>query len=215
MTNFAYWFHSMQSKVEVSGFEELSGATNVSWVFTSCPSLETIWATSFDASAITSVTYPFNGCPHLVGQTGYVPTNTAGKAALTFGASGVLTNPANDQRTWAWAHLYAGGALEITGSATPDATREVLGTGRVCTNAHYQLGSAMPWYDERASLRTCEFKADPVSVASMDYWFYSNTTLTGVSGWSNVRGLASARYLFNGCTGLTSLDMMGLDPSAL
>ena len=216
MTNFAYWFHSMQSMVEVVGFEELSGATDMSWAFTSCPSLETIWATSFDASAITSATYPFNGCPRLVGQTGYVPTNTAGKTALSFGASGVLTNPANDRRTWAWAHLYAGGALEITGTAVPDATREVLATGRVCTNAHYQLGSAMPWYDERASLRTCEFKADlAVTVTSMDYWFYSNTTLTGVTGWANVRGLQSLRFCFNGCTGLAALDLCGLDPSSL
>ena len=30
-----------------------------------------------------------------------------------------------------------------------------------------------------------------------------------------MRGLASARYLFNGCSGLTSLDLSGLDPSAL
>jgi hypothetical protein len=98
MTNFGYWFHSLQSMVEVVGFEELSGTTNVSWAFTSCPSLETIWATSFDASSITSATYPFNGYPRLVGQTGYVPTNTASKAALSFGTTGVLTNPAQDTR---------------------------------------------------------------------------------------------------------------------
>ena len=137
MTNFSYCFHSMQSMVEVVGFEELSGATNVSWAFTSCPSLETIWATSFDASSITSATYPFNGCPRLVGQTGYVPTNTAGKAALSFGASGVLTNPANDRRTWAWAHLYAGGALEITGTAVPDATWVLPSSGVSGMNTFY------------------------------------------------------------------------------
>ncbi|MBP3885559.1 MAG: hypothetical protein J6D54_11585, partial [Olsenella sp.] len=76
--------------------------------------------------------------------------------------------------------------------------------------------SAMPWYDQRASLRTCAFLPDiATQIASMDYWFYTNTALTGVSGWANVRGLASARHAFNGCTGLATLDLSGLDPSAL
>ena len=36
-----------------------------------------------------------------------------------------------------------------------------------------------------------------------------------MTGWANVRGLASARYLFNGCSGITSLDLTGLGSSAL
>ncbi len=216
ITNFGYWCTGMNQMTEVVGFEECSGAVNVTQMFNSCGKLETIWATSFDNTAITSYTSVLYGCNRLVGQTGYVPTTTAGKAALTFGASGVLTNPLADQRTWASAHLHDGGALEITGSATPDATRTVLATGRVSTNAHYQLNSAMPWYDERASLRTCEFLADlSVPVVSMDYWFYTNTGLTGVTGWGNVSGLRSMRMAFNGCTGLVTLDLCGLDPSSL
>jgi hypothetical protein len=71
-------------------------------------------------------------------------------------------------------------------------------------------------YDARASPRTCEFKSDlAVTVASMDYWFYSSTTLTGVTGWANVRGLRSLRFCFNGCAGLAPLDLCGLDPSSL
>jgi hypothetical protein len=71
-------------------------------------------------------------------------------------------------------------------------------------------------YDARASPRTCEFKADlAVAVASMDYWFYSNTTLTNISGWANMRGLQSLRFCFSGCTGLALLDLCGLDPSSL
>ncbi len=145
-----------------------------------------------------------------------MPGPTTGKSALSFGASGVLTNPANDQRTWVWAHLYAGGALEVTGSATPDATREVLASGRVCANAHYQMHAAMPWYDRRAQLRTCEFLADVgVPIASIDYWFYGDTILSGVTDWGNVHGLASMRNAFNSCSGLVALDLSGLDPSAL
>ncbi|MBR3314833.1 MAG: hypothetical protein IKG18_11920 [Atopobiaceae bacterium] len=216
MTNFGYFFHSMQNLVEVEGFEELSGATNVSQLFTSCTSLETVWATGFDGSAITSATYPFNGCARLVGQTGFVPTNSAGKAALSFGASGVLTNPANDQRTWAWAHLYERGVLEITSTQTPDSQRQVLASGRVCTNAHYQSHAAMPWYAQRTAVCECEFLADlSVAIASLDYWFYGDTNLSEVTGWANVDGLSSMRQTFNGCTSLALLDLSGLDPSSL
>lgn len=176
---------------EVRGFEKCSGATDVRQMFTSCN--------------------------RLVGGTGYVPTSTAGKNNLVLGSTGVLADPGSDSRTWVWAHLYDTGALEITASSTPDTQRAVLVTGKICANAHYQAVGATPWYDQRASLRTCEFKADlgSVTLSSLDYWFYSNTTLTAVTGWANVRGLASLRYAFNACSGLVTLDLSGLDPSSL
>lgn len=157
------------------------------------------------------------GCSRLVGWSLYVPTSTAGKAALSLGSSGVLTDPQNDQRVWAWGHLYDTGELEVTASSAADASRTVLVSGRVCVNCHYTSISAMPGYEQRASLTSCVFLADlaTLTVASMDYWFYTNTALTSVTGWANVRGLASARYLFNGCTGIVTLDLTGLDPSAL
>jgi hypothetical protein len=156
------------------------------------------------------------GCSRLVGGTGYVAGGTAGKSALSLGSTGVLTNPSQDSREWVWAHLYDTGALEITSTQTPDSGRTLLASGRVCANAHYQMSSAMPWYDYRSSLLTCAFLQDiAVDVASMDYWFYSDTALTAVMGWANVNGLASMRYTFNGCTGLTSLSLAGLDPTVL
>ena len=217
VTNFAYWCTGMNQMAEVLGFEECSGATSVQQMFTSCGALETIWATSFDNSAISSYTSVLYGCSRLVGGTGFVPTSTSGKAALSLGSSGVLTDPSADSRLWVWGHLYDDGALEVTASSTPDPSRTVLCTGRVCTNAHYTAIAAMPWYEGRASLTSCAFLPDlaSVTIASMDYWFYTDTALASVTGWANVRGLASARYLFNGCTGLTSLDLTGLDPSAL
>lgn len=113
-------------------------------------------------------------------------------------------------------HLYDSGKLEVTGTHAPDATRQVLATGRVCTNAHYQTHAAMPWYDARSSLRECEFLADVgVAVASIDYWFYGDSGLTGVSGWANVSGLHPMRQAFNGCTALALLDLRGLDPSTI
>lgn len=216
-TNLAYWCTGMSQMTEVRGFEECSGATNVRQMFTSCSHLESIYAKSFDNSSISTYTSVLYGCNRLVGGTGYVPTSTAGKNNLVFGSAGVLTDPGSDSRTWVWAHLYDTGALEITASSAPDSLRTVLATGRICANAHYQVVGATPWYDRRASLQTCEFKADLRSetLASLDYWFYSNTTLTAVTGWAYVSGLASLRYAFNACSGLVTLDLSGLDPSSL
>ena len=36
-----------------------------------------------------------------------------------------------------------------------DAARTLLSSGRACVNCHYTSISAMPWYDQRASLTSC------------------------------------------------------------
>ncbi|MBP3885797.1 MAG: hypothetical protein J6D54_12800 [Olsenella sp.] len=217
VTNYAYWCTGMLALSEVCGFEQCSGATDVRQMFTSCTSLDSIYATSFDNSAIASYASVLYGCNRLVGGTGYVPTSTAGKAALSLGSSGVLTDPNADARTWVWGHLYVDGELVIKASDTPEASRALTCSGRVCTNAHYQAAGCTPWYDSRASVRLATFAADlaTATLASIDYWFYSHTALLTVSGWENVRGLASLRYAMNGCSGLVSLDLSGFDPSSL
>ena len=125
MSNFAYWCCGMSALTEVRGFEACLGATDVRQMFTSCSHLESIYATSFDNSSITSYTSVLYGCNRLVGGTGYVPKSTAGKSSLVLGSTGVLTDPRSDSRTWVWAHLYDTGALEITASPTPDSLRAV------------------------------------------------------------------------------------------
>jgi len=54
-----------------------------------------------------------------------------------------------------------------------------------------------------------------VTIASLDYWFYANTDLLLVTGWENVRSLQTMQHTFNGCSGITMLDMTKLDPSEL
>ena len=61
MTNASYLFNAFQSMTEVSGFENMSGITSANQMFTSCPALETIYATSFSNSGL-SGSLMFNGC---------------------------------------------------------------------------------------------------------------------------------------------------------
>ena len=66
-------------------------------------------------------------------------------------------------------------------------------------------------------MRLCRFCSDlaAVTIASLDYWFYSNTSLLLVTGWENMRGLQTMQHTLNGCSGITMLDLTGLNPSAL
>lgn len=95
--NCNYWFNAFSNCTEVRGFENLSGMTSANQMFTSCGSLETIYATSFSNSGL-SGSLMFNSCNRLVGGTdGFVPSTTSGASVCKLGAGGVLTDP-NDDR---------------------------------------------------------------------------------------------------------------------
>lgn len=65
--DFAYWCTGMNWMTEALGFEECSRATNMTQVFNGWGRLETIWVTSFDASAIRNYTSVLYGCGRLEG----------------------------------------------------------------------------------------------------------------------------------------------------
>lgn len=56
----------MNAMTEVRGFEQCSGATDVRQMFTSCGKLESIFATNFDTSAISTYTSVLYGCNQLL-----------------------------------------------------------------------------------------------------------------------------------------------------
>ncbi len=217
ITSCAYWFNAFSNCTEVRGFENLSSMTDATQMFTSCSALESIYATSFSAS-IASSSFMFYGCSRLVGGTdGFVPTTTSAGSVCKLGAGGVLTDPGADARTWYWAHVYSDGGACLTASSEPDPDRELLASGRICSNAKYQGLGYQPWDStQRPKLARAEF-ADDMAVYScmnMDYLFYSCTNLASVEGLGNLRGVRSMRHAFNS-SGVTALDFCGFDPSQL
>lgn len=110
LTSTAYLFNGCTNLVEVEGFEALSGVTNMNQMFTSCPSLETIWAAGFESS-VTSGSLLFSGCTRLVGGKGYVPAQMDNQDELNLGVDGVLTDPSADERTWFRCFLYGTGSF--------------------------------------------------------------------------------------------------------
>ena len=221
MTNANYLFNSFQSMTEVSGFENLSGITSAAQMFTSCPMLETIFATSFSNSGL-SGSLMFNGCNRLVGGTdGFVPSTTSGASVCKLGAGGVLTDPNADQRTWFWAHYYADGEGVLTASLTPDPTRELVASGRICAIGKYIGLGFTPWDGvtgptHRQHLTHVTFAADMATFSYLNliYLFYSCTNLASVSGLGNLSGVRSMRFTFASCA-FTEIDFRGFDPSTL
>jgi hypothetical protein len=112
-------------------------------MFSSCTSLESIYATSFDCSTITASTSIFSGCCRLVGSTGYVPTSTATASVLKLGDGGVLSKAVGDGRSWCDFALHATGVLEIDYSGVTTYAGDLL-TGHVYAGAHCNALGAMP-----------------------------------------------------------------------
>lgn len=214
----AYFFHGFENLVEVDGLEEVSGVTNMNQMFVSCASLETIRAEVFMGN-VASGSLMFNGCRRLVGGKGYVPEQTDDHDALNFGDSGVLTysDGSGDEREWFRCFLYDDGELVLTSATEPEAGRALVSSGRLCVNARYNTVGYQPWYDHREGVQ--RVTVDPSMAAydevNLNYWFYGHQALTGVAGMGNLAGVRQMRHTFNSCAALPSLDLSGMDPSAL
>lgn len=216
-----YLFNAFQSMTEVSGFENMSGITSAAQMFSSCSSLETIYATSFSNTGL-SGSLMFNGCYKLVGGAdGFVPSSTSGASVCKIGTGGVLTDPNADARTWFWAHFYDDGEAVLTASSSPDPTRTLRASGRICAIGKYVGLGFTPWTGttgptHRQHLTSVTFAADMATFSYLNliYLFYTCTNLASVSGLGNLRGVRSMRYTFSSCA-FTTIDFRGFDPSHL
>ena len=164
----------------------------------------------------------FNSCNRLVGRTdGFVPSTTSGASVCKLGAGGVLTDPNDDRRTWFWAYFYADGEGVLTASSTPDSTRELVTSNRICAIGKYVGLGFTPWDGvtgptHRRHLTSATFAADMVtySYLNLNYLFCSCTNLASVSGLGSLSGVRSMRYTFSSCA-FTTIDFRGFDPSTL
>lgn len=220
ITSCAFWFHGCTNLFEVRGFEHLSGITNMYMMFASCGALESVYASGFDSSAVTSATGVLSGCKRLVGGTGFVAKDTASVDAICLGSTGVLTDALHDERRWLGWRVYGDGVLELFWDKTADAGREVLASGRVCTNACYQAAGAVGWYAWRERFNSVVVDAGCADYyggvpVNLNYWFYGLPGLASVSGLGNLGGFREMVYAFSGCSTLSELDLRGVSPAGL
>ncbi len=213
------WFVGCANLLEVTGFEHVAaaGTANLSRMFLSCSSLESVYARGFDAGAVTEAALVFQNCSRLVGGAGFVSASSSGASSLSFGEKGSLTDPRDDGRAWAWAHVYADKELVIGGGPSGDG-REVLLSGRVCLNARYAGLAGLAWNGLRHEIlrvSVLDGAAAGADAVSMDWWFRTLDACTAFSGLGNLGRVSSMVYAFYGCKAVASLDLRGVDPSGL
>ena len=131
----------------------------------------------------------------------------------------MLTHPdgSEDEREWFRCSLYADGELVLTAATEPETGRGLVSSGRLCANARYNSVGYQPWYDHRNDVGAVEIAADMATYdhVNANYWFYGHQSVTDVTGMGNLHGVREMRHTFNSCTGLTEIDLSGLDPSSL
>jgi len=131
----------------------------------------------------------------------------------------LLTHPdgSEDEREWFRRSLYADGELVLTAATEPETGRGLVSSGRLCANARYNSVGYQPWYDHRNDVGAVEIAADMATYdhVNANYWFYGHQSVTDVTGMGNLHGVREMRHTFNSCTGLTEIDLSGLDPSSL
>lgn len=117
-------------------------------------------------------------------------TTTSGASVCKLGVGGVLTDPNDDRRTWFWAHYYADGEGVLTATATPDAMRELVASGRICAIGKYVGLGFTPWDGmtgptHRQYLTSATFASDMAtfSYLNLNYLFY---TFSGCSRMTTI-----------------------------
>ena len=212
------FFLGCENLVEVTGFGHLVTVTNMDQMFASCASLETIRADSFYGS-VESGTLMFSGCRRLVGERGYVPEQMDDHLNLHFETTGVLTHTdgSEDEREWFRCFLYDDGELVLTAATEPEAGRTLVSSGHLCANARYNAVGYQPWYDHRHDVERVIVAEDMAAYdhVNANYWLYGHQAVTEVTGMGNLNGVREMQHTFNSCTGLTEIDLSGLDPSSL
>lgn len=145
LTNASHLFQSLQQMTEVRGFEALEGAMSFDQVFSSCPSLESVYAARWEPAGEQTGSLGLYGCNRLVGGMGYSPDYGEDiDGHLGFGEDGILTDPAADAREWVACHLYADGELVLTLDPEPEEGHEVALSSRMCATARYGRSGRAP-----------------------------------------------------------------------
>ena len=230
------WFRGMSNLTDISGMENLctDSITTMESMFFSCSKLTTLdlkgWNTSqvvnmenmfsgcsalttiyvgagWDTSNVTMSLDMFEGCTSLVGGNGtaYDENHTDKEYARLYGGTSIPSYLTDDLPKEAYA-IYADGTLTFCN----DGIKSLR--GQDVTVYDLNLGSDDPgWLAHNAAITTVVFAPAFASARPMSThgWFDSMSQLTDITGlyYLNTDEVSDMGFMFNGCTGLTTLDL--------
>ena len=215
----AYWFADMTGLERLQGFEMLGGVTDLTRLCSGCSTIYEVLCSGFDFSAVTKADGIFDGCCRLVGARGYVPTARDGAGCLNFGENGALSNGGpTDMRIWVWGALFDDGEVLIQSAKPTAGSRKIVAMSQICAEARYNAIRAMPWgaYAKQVkSITFGEIMMFDETVWNMDYWFYGCSSLEHADAFGALKRVGEMEHTFNGCTGMTMLNLRGVSPAHL
>ena len=190
-----------------------SSLSHASWMFYHCAALEIIYVGSgWSISASANSSDMFTGCDNLVGGAGtpYAYAHRDGAYAHVDGGTG------NPGYMTAFASLpyaaFADGTLTFYNDGRSDerASQATIFSVDIVPDQYVRA-----WYDVRDDIEHVVF--DPsyasVSMTTLNRMFYQLKNLEDISGLENLNTsqVTDMQEMFNGCSGLTTLDVSSFD----
>ena len=178
MTNMAHMFSGCSGLIslDLSNFDT-SNVTNMVGMFTNCSGLTELDVSNFDTGNVTSMSYMFYDCSGLtfLDLSNFDTSNVTSMSHMFQGCDGLTS-------------------LDISSFGTSNVT---------------YMGSMFNGCSGLTSLNLSNFNTS--NVTDMKYMFYGCNGLTSLdlSGWDTSK-VTDTNCMFYGCSGLTSLDLSGL-----
>ena len=245
VTNMYGMFHDCSNLMvlDLSSFNT-SNVTNMYGMFHDCSNLMVLDLSNFNTAKVTNMKWMFFGCSGLITiyvSDGWNTELVAGGDAMFSGCiyliGGSGTHYDKNHMDYTYAHIDGGTAnpgyftrsgetpyVAVDPYAVLSEDNTVLtfyyDTKRVerkgVTVGPFSYSFDAPWYSQRESITTVEFKpsfADCTSITSTAYWFHGCSNLTVISGIEYLKtdNVTDMDHMFSGCYRLTSLDVSGFN----
>jgi len=204
------------TSLDLTGFKT-DNVTSMHWMFRNCPSLKTIYVgDGWSTAKVQNGENMFEGCTSLVGGAGTTyDANYTGHAYAHI--DGGTDNPG---------YFTDKSAAPVEGDAEPYAVLSDNNTvltfyydGKKESRGGLSVGPFTneedpAWNTYRESVSSVVFDesfANCTTLTSTAYWFYNCSSLTGITGISNLKTdhVTNMMFMFHGCESLTSIDVSG------
>lgn len=202
---------------DVSNFNpSLMPTTALDYFFKGCTSLTSVDLSNWDVSNVTSMNFMFQDCTNLQTITGLEKWNTSKVTdfrEVFFGCTSLSSFPAienwNMSRACKFDHMFRGSGC--TGTFRPNWNLSNIGNGDAfgLTHMFSYLNSTT---DTIIDLSNCTVPKNHPVVEAASYVFSNSPHTTQVKFPKNLK-LGNMNAMFRNCSGLTTVDISGLDLS--
>ena len=225
--NMSFMFYNCKklTSLDVSNFDA-SKAESLGAMFTSCEKLTSLDISNFNISEVTRTNDTFKNCYNLQTIYCYDTWNPENGARLFEGCENLIggdgTHYSSNNTDATYAHPNAGGYFSKKPYAllSNNNTKLTFYYGTKPAEGMdvrpFTAASGRGWHSAATTITTVEFHASMAickNITSTACWFENLENLTTITGIDNLNtaNVTNMSYMFDNCTGLTSVDVSGFD----